>query len=77
MSSRQLVLGLLGGALMAWGGAHISTRLGGSTLTTVSVLAFALGVFCFCLMALVALSSRVAKLERALTNSSSGSMPLR
>ena len=76
MNSRQATLGLLGAILMGWGGAYISTRLDGSALTTMSVLAFAFGVFCFCLLAISTLSARVAKLERALREASAPATPL-
>ncbi len=66
MTTRQVVLGLAGATLMSWGGSFISTRLGLSVVSDLSVLAFAVGILCFSMLSVASLAARVAELERLL-----------
>ena len=66
MTTRQTMLGFAGAALMASGGATLSTRL---ELSPLPFVAFAIGILCFALTAVAGLAARVAELERRLKQS--------
>jgi hypothetical protein len=61
---KQVVLGLVGAALVSWGGASISSGLDLSLLGGLSVVAFALGIVCLTRMDVIDLAARLAHLER-------------
>ena len=66
MTKQQIILGFAGALLLAGGGAFISVRL---ALSPLPLIAFALGIMCFSLLAVASLATRVAQLEQRLRES--------